>query len=389
MPASRREFLKLATLQGVALVVTIPHISCRADASGPSLAANQWIEIGTDGVVTLVLDKSEMGQGVTTSLPMIMAEELGADFSRVRVVQAKPGPSFTEMGTSGSGSVIDAWFNHRGAAAAVRMMLVSAAATAWKVPPDECMTEAGEVLHRGSRRRSPFGRLVAAARLLEVPKTPVFKPASEYKLLGTRVVDPAIRDITTGRMRYGIDMQVEGMLYATIARSPEHGGRAGQVSPERALAVPGVQRVVTLDAGIAVVARSTWAAIKGREALDVSWQSGPHAAFSTARAWGMLESALQRDTKIARSSGNADATLSRAARRLSAEYRWPWQAHGAVEPLSCVARVADGGCEIWAGTQQPNGAQKRVAEALGLPEDRVVVNVMRLGGGFGRRIASD
>src|SRR5688572_24100221 len=126
MPASRREFLKLATLQGVALVVTIPHISCRADASGPSLAANQWIEIGTDGVVTLVLDKSEMGQGVTTSLPMIMAEELGADFSRVRVVQAKPGPSFTEMGTSGSGSVIDAWFNHRGAAAAVRMMLVSA-----------------------------------------------------------------------------------------------------------------------------------------------------------------------------------------------------------------------------------------------------------------------
>jgi len=133
MPASRREFLKLASLQSIALIVTIPQLSCRTSAGGPSLAANQWIEIGSDGVVTLVLDKSEMGQGVATSLPMIMAEELGADYSRIRVVQAKPGPQFTDMGTSGSGSVIDAWFNHRGAAAAVRMMLVSAAATAWNV----------------------------------------------------------------------------------------------------------------------------------------------------------------------------------------------------------------------------------------------------------------
>lgn len=389
MPATRREFLKLATLQGVALIVTIPQLSCRAGASGPPLTASQWIEIGSDGVVTLVLDKSEMGQGVSTSLPMIMAEELGAEYERVRVVQAKPGPQFTEMGTSGSGSVIDAWFTHRKAAAAARTMLVTAAATAWKVPPDECYTESGAVRHRGSRRRAPFGDLVAAARQLEVPKEPAFKAASEYRLLGTRVADPEIRAITTGAARYGIDVALPGMLYATIARSPEHGGRHGAFVPDRALAVPGVQRVLATENGIAVIARSTWAALKGREALEITWERGPHATFDTARSWEMLAAALRTKTKVARSSGNADAALRGSVRRLEAEYRWTWQAHAAIEPLTCVATVTAAGCEIWAGTQQPNNAQKLVAEALGMAPERVVVNVMRLGGGFGRRIASD
>jgi isoquinoline 1-oxidoreductase beta subunit len=385
MPTSRREFLK----QSATLVVAIRQIGCRPASNGPSLAANQWIEIGGDGIVTLVLDKSEMGQGVTASLPLIMIEELGADSKRVRLVHAQPGPRFQEMGTSGSSSVVDAWYSHRIAAAAVRTMLVGAAAAAWKVPPEECYTEAGEVRHRRSRRRSPFGALVESARQLPVPKEPALKSATEYRLLGTRVAEPDLSRITTGGIQFGIDMRVPGMLYATIARSPVHGGRVRRFAANRARAVNGVRQVVQVPSGVAVVAASTWAAIKGREALDIEWDEGPNASFDNATAWRLLETALGQKGKQARSAGNAEAALARAARRLEAEYRWPWQAHGAIEPLSAVAHVRNGGCEIWAGMQNPNGAQAGVAEALGVPEDRVVINVMRLGGGFGRRIASD
>ena len=389
MATNRREFIRNATLQGIVLVVAIPQLSCRATAKGESLATNRWIEIDEAGVVTFVLDKMEMGQGVSTALPMIMAEELGADWASVRVVPARPGPNFTEMGTSGSGSVIDAWFNHRVAAAALRTMLVSAAAAQWNVAAAECHTEDGEVRHRGSNRRAGFGTLVAAARVLPVPEKPELKPAGEYRLLGTSIPDPARTDIVTGRVQYGIDMRVPGMLFATVARSPVHGGSVRRFSSERALAVAGVRRVVQVPSGIAVVADSTWAAMQGRTALEIEWDNGPNAAFDDAASWRMLERALQGPGKVARSSGDARRARAASSRRIEAEYRWPWQAHAAVEPLSAVAHVRDGGCEIWAGMQNPNGAQARVAEALSMPPERVVVNPMRLGGGFGRRIASD
>ena len=376
-------------MQGIVLVVTIPHLSCRATAKGESLAAKQWIEIDEAGVVTLMLDKMEMGQGVSTALPMIMVEELGAEWGSVRVVQAKPGPAFTEMGTSGSGSVIDAWFNHRVAAAAIRTMLVSAAATQWNIPAVECHTEGGEVRHRGSNRRARFGTLVRAARLLPVPERPELKPSSEYKLLGTRVPDPGQADIVTGRMTFGIDMRVPGMLFATVARSPVPGGSVRRFSSERALAMTGVRHVVQIPSGVAVVATSTWEAMQGRAALEIEWDDGPNAAFDDAASWRMLEQALRAPGKVARSSGDARQRLATATRRIEAEYRWPWQAHAAIEPLNAVAHVKDGGCEIWAGMQNPNRAQARVAEALAIPPELVVVNPMRLGGGFGRRIASD
>ncbi len=389
MTTTRRDFIRNATLQGVVLVVTIPHLSCRASAKGESLAANRWIEIDEAGVVTLVLDKMEMGQGVTTALPMIMAEELGADWDSVRVVQARPGPAFTEMGTSGSGSVIDAWFNHRIAAAALRTMLVSAAAAQWNVAAAECHTEEGEVRHRSSNRRASFRTLVAAARLLPVPEKPELKSPGEYRLLGTRVSDPGHTDIVTGRLPYGIDMRVPGMLFATVARSPVHGGSVRRFSSERALAMTGVRHVVQVPSGVAVVATSTWQAIQGRAALEIEWNDGPNAAFDDAASWRMLEQALRGPGKVARSSGDARRVLATATRKIEAEYRWPWQAHAAIEPLNAVAHVKDGGCEVWAGMQNPNRAQARIAEALSIPPERVVVNPMRMGGGFGRRIATD
>jgi len=389
MTTTRREFLQHAAVRGVALIVIIPQAGCRPSPGSQRLAANQWIEVDSSGNVTLVLDKSEMGQGVITALPMIMTEELGADWHQVRVVHARPGPQFTEMGTSGSGSVMDAWNTNRRAAAAVREMLVTAAATTWKVAPSECFTENGEVRHRGSERRAGFGELVAAARELPVPAEPALKNARDYRLLGTRVAEAGARDIVTGQMQYGIDVRVPGMLYAAVARAPVHGGTISRFNADRALATNGVRQVVQVPSGVAVIATTTWAAIRGREALDIETDGGANRSFDNDVAWRMLEAGLQRGGKVARSTGDVGAALAGAARRLDAEYRWPWQAHAAIEPLSAVAHVRDGGCEVWAGMQNPNGAQRRVAEALGIPEDRIVIHVMRLGGGFGRRIASD
>ncbi|MGE0440098.1 MAG: molybdopterin cofactor-binding domain-containing protein [Gemmatimonadales bacterium] len=386
MTTSRREFLQQA-VQGLALVVAVPALGCRTRPSGPPLTGGEWLEIAADGTVTLVLDKAEMGQGVSTALPMIMAEELGADWARVRVVPARPGPRFPEMGTAGSGSVVDAWYGHRVAAARAREMLIAAAAVRWTVPPGECFTENGFVRYRD--RRLAFAALVDAARQLPVPEAPRFKDPERYTLLGTRVPDPAAPAIVTGTIRYGFDHTVPGMLYAVIARSPTAGGRCVDFDGEGARAVAGVREVIEVPAGVAVVATSTWAALEGRKALSVRWADGPNARFDNAEGWRRLEGALARGGKIARRAGNAERALRRADRRFDAEFRWTWQAHAAIEPLSAVADVRDGRCEIWAGMQSPNGAQVRVAQALEIPAENVVVNVLRLGGGFGRRIAND
>ncbi len=389
MATTRRGFLKATAAQGLALFVTIPLVGCDAAADGPPLEADQWIAVGADGIVTFVLDKSEMGQGVSTSLPMIMAEELGAEWSSVRVVQARPGPRYPEMGTAGSGSVIQGWMVHRRAAAAVRMMLVSAAATRWRVAPETCYTEGGFVRQRDSSRRIAFARLIGAARALPVPESPTFKGPADYTLLGTRVADPAISDIVRGRQEYGIDARLPGMRFAAVARCPVHGGRVRSFDPAPALAVPGVLRVAQVPSGVAVVAENTWAAFRGRDALVIEWDEGANARFDDAAAWRSLERALDRGGKAARVSGDARGGLARAARRIDAEYRWPYQAHMAIEPLSAVADVQGDRCRIFAGTQSANRAQSLVAQALGIAPAQVEVNLMRLGGGFGRRIASD
>lgn len=389
MTTSRREFVRLAALQGVALVVVIPQAGCRAGHAGVPWEPNQWIAISPDGVVTLVLDKSEMGQGVSTALPMIMAEELGADWDAVHVEHARPGPSFSDMGTAGSGSVMDGWRVQRTAAAAARELLITAAAMRWRVDPRECDTRDGAVVHRGSRRSLPFGDLVTDARVLPVPTDPSFRDRGAYRLLGTRVPDPAAVDIATGRQEFGIDTRRPGMLFATIARPPRHGARVRRFDATRAGAVSGVRHVVELPSGVAVIADTTWSALKGVAALAVEWDEDAASTFDNDAGWRLLSDAMARGGKVARASGDVRRALAGAARRIEAEYRWPWQAHAAIEPLNAVADVRDGRCEIWAGVQSPNGAQLLVSRALGIPPERVTVNVMRLGGGFGRRIAND
>ena len=392
MTTTRRQFLEALSAGGGALILGLPTRGQGLRKLTPSdtpLAPNQWLRIGADGSITLVAHKSEMGQGVRTSLPMILAEELGADWSRVQVVHARPGPEFTRMGTSGSGSVSGSWRPLRLAAAAAREMLIAAAAARWNVAATECRAVSGQIIHSPSNRSVAFGDLVDAASQLPVPANPPLKSRDEFRLLGTRVAAVDLPGLISGQAVFAADVRLPGMRFAVLARNPVHGRAALRVDDSAAAGVPGVDRVIPLAGGVAVVGTSTWAALRGRAALRVDWEPATDPSADSAGHWRRLERSLATGGKRARAEGDLARVMDQSVRRLEAEYRWPFQAHAAIEPLCCVADVRDGRCEIWAGTQSPNRAQTAVVELLGIPPERVTLNVTLLGGGFGRRLAHD
>jgi isoquinoline 1-oxidoreductase beta subunit len=320
---------------------------------------------------------------------MIVAEELGADWGRVTVVNAEPGTPFPDMRTSGSGSVSDSWRSLRTAAAAAREMLVGAAAARWGVGASSCSTDRGAVIHPPTGRRLAFGALVDAASRLPVPTQPKFKDASQYRLLGTRVARVDNHATVVGKATYGLDVHVPGMRYAAIARPPAHGGKIARWNADAARAVSGVVDVVEIPSGVAVVATNTWAAMRGRDAVVVETAPGVGATGDTAAFMRTLDEAMARGGKTSVRRGDVTAAFGGAGRRMEATYRAPFQAHAAMEPLNCVAHVRDGQCEIWVGTQAPNQAQEAVAKLLGVPLERVTLHVTLLGGGFGRRLGVD
>jgi isoquinoline 1-oxidoreductase beta subunit len=392
LSTSRREFLRQAAVGGgAALVLQFCWADGEVTSSSPAQAAfspNPWISIDAEGRVTLTAAHSEMGQGARTALPMILAEELGADWSKVEVRHALPGPDFPDMRTSGSGSVVDSWNPLRRAGAAAREMLLAAAAARWAVPVGECRAEKGRVVHSSGKSLS-FGDLAAAAARLPVPKEPALKDTKDFTLVGHPVRRVDGPKIVSGSATYGLDIHVPGMRKAVVARSPVFGGKPRHWDADAARAVPGVREIIAIPTGIAVVADDTWSAIAGREALAVEWDDGPHARDSTESYWQRLEAALAAGGKATRSEGDAEAAMAGAARRLHATYRYPFQAHATLEPMNCAAEVRSDGCEIWVGTQAPNEAQKDVAKLLGFKPEQVRINVTLLGGGFGRRLGYD
>ena len=391
-PINRRDFMKWGSLTGVALIVGVDVrgrivVPSAAHHTSPELAPSQWLRIDTSGAVTIVVARSEMGQGVRTALPMIVADELGADWSRVSIAQARPGPDFPDTMTSGSGSVIAAWNPLRRAGAAAREMLVAAAAAQWGVDPSTCTTKQGSVLHRPTERRLGFGALVEAASKLAVPASPSLRPAGEYTLIGTAVPRVDAPAIVAGSAVYGLDVRRPGMKFAAVARAPRFGGRVRRWSGTSAMAIPGVHRVVQISNGVAVVADRTWAAFRGRDALDVEWNEPAGARVDSDALRREMDAALAPERgRRSRLEGDPDAAMAGAARRLEATYRSSFQAHAAMEPLNCVADVRDGRCEIWVGSQGPQRIVDAAAKLLGIDPSRVTVNVPLLGGGFGRRI---
>ena len=392
MTGSRREFLAWTAAAGAALVLPIggcgKGIGSRRSAGAPT-RLNRWIAVRQDGRVTLVVGKSEMGQGVRTSLPRILAEELGVDPLAIDIVQAEPGPEFLDLGTDASTSVATSWKPLREAGAAAREMLTRAAAGRWRVDVSACGAGDGTVTHLASGRRLPYGELVEAASRLTAPSHPRLADPAGFRLIGkdARRVDG--KAIVTGRAEYGIDVRPAGVRHAVVLRAPRLGSRLRSWEGRRAKAMSGVVDVLAISSGVAVVAEHTAAAIAGRDLVAAEWDDGPESGFDSGRFERSQAQAAGGPAAGVRRVGDAARTISASARRVDAEYRYPHQAHAPMEPPNCVADVRAGRCEIWTGTQTPNRVQRDVARRLGIPPDSVRVHVTLLGGGFGRRQLTD
>jgi isoquinoline 1-oxidoreductase beta subunit len=353
-----------------------------------------WVAIAEDGTVWVTVDRSEMGQGANTSLALLVAEELNLPLRRLRTEFAPAArryynPRLGSQMTGGSTSTRGAWGPLRAAAASVRERLLRAAAAAWKVPLRECVVDDGSVLHRPSGRRAGFGRLARAASRFPAPRRPRPKDAGEFRLLGTAVPRLEVPDLARGRALFGIDVARPDMLCAVVARCPEIGGRAARWRAGDALRVPGVRKVLEIDSGVAVVADDAHAALRGRDALRIEWESGGNADLDDAAIRARMESAALRRGKTWKQRGDTGDALRGAARVIAAVYETPYLAHGTLEPMNCVAEVSKDRCDLWTGTQWQTGAQAAAAEITGLPKRRVHVNTTFLGGGFGRRLEVD
>ncbi|TNC47624.1 xanthine dehydrogenase family protein molybdopterin-binding subunit [Rubellimicrobium rubrum] len=379
---------------------------------GPDAMPNGWrddpstfIAIAPDGTVTVTCHRSEMGQGVRTSIAMVIADELGADWDKVRVAQA-PGneEKYGNQDTDGSRSLRHFFMPMRRAGAAARVMLEQAAASRWGVPVSEVSADRHTVTHAGSGRTLGYGELAEAARDLEVPERDslVLKDPSAFRYIGTdRVGLVDNSGITTGKATYGIDVRRDGMLYAVVARPPVYGGRVKSYDDSAALAIEGVEKVVKIDpvefptefaplGGIAVIARNTYLAIQGRNALTVEWESGPNAGYDSETYRETLSQAVSSASgTVIREQGDFDKAFAGAAQVVEAEYYIPHLAQAPMEPPAAVVEIRDGLVEAWACTQAPQVTRLRLAERLGLPAEAVTVNVTLLGGGFGRKSKPD
>jgi isoquinoline 1-oxidoreductase beta subunit len=398
---SRRTFLQATAAAGGGLLVSFGwHDPTRAQ--GPSAAHLQpsgFVRVDRDGTVTIWSKNPDMGQGVKTALPMILAEEMDADWTRVRALDAElDRAKFGGQGSGGSGSMRDEWDLYRTAGAAVRELLAGAAADQWHVPRDQVRTERSRALHPPTNRALDYGALVAAAATRPVPPKPAWKPAAAFTLLGTRVAGVDTDQIVHGRPLYGIDVRLPGMQFAAIAKSPVFNGRITSVDDTAALRVPGVRRIVRIAGhenptflmpGVAVVADSTWAAFKGRDALRVQWDEGAFGTETTASLSAQFAELARGPGTTVRASGDVDAALASASQVVEAYYESPFLSHATLEPVNCTADVRDGHCYITGPLQMQTSGARVVAAAIDLPVERVHVQATRLGGGFGRRLLSD
>lgn len=393
LQTSRRGFLQA----GSALTIgfTLPLAAGRALAAAPptTFAPNAWLRISPDNKVKVICGSAEMGQGVLTAIPMLLAEELDADWKLVSVEQAPVdkaynNPMFGMQATGGSTTVRAHWEPLRQAGAAARQMLVAAAATQWKVPVDECLTEASHVIHK-SGKKVAYGALVSAAAKMPVPDKPALKDPKDFRLLGkpTRRLDTPGK--LNGSAKFGIDAQVPGLLVAVMARAPQPGAKATSVDDTQARAVKGVKNVITLPSGVAVLATGYWAAKKGRDALRIQWDLGPAASLSTAKVHDLLSSGASNADAIAVDAGNTKDAAATAAQTLDAQYEAPYLAHACMEPMNATAWVRGDEVEIWAGTQSQGPAQGILSQVAQVTPAKVKVNTLLLGGGFGRRFAPD
>jgi isoquinoline 1-oxidoreductase beta subunit len=395
--ASRREFLKAGTALSGALVIGV-NLPGRAEAAAPSagvqsLKANAWVTIDASGKVTLLCHRSEMGQGVYTSMPMLIAEELDVPLASVKIEMAPSAPVYINamLGgqiTGGSTSVRDAYTKLREAGASARMMLVAAAAQTWNVPESECTAANGVVTHKSGKKAS-YGQLVAKASTLKAPEKPALKDPKDFKVIGKqfhRLDTPAK---VMAKAEFGIDVKRPGLLIASLAQAPVIGGKAVKVNDAKARALKGVVNVVQIPDGVAVLAKDFYTAKKGRDLLEIEWDNGPNAGLDTAAVRAGLREASKKSGAIIRNEGDVAKAMTTAAKKLSAEYELPFLAHATLEPVNCTAEFINGECHVTGPIQFQQGSQGVAAAAAGLPPEKVFVHTTFLGGGYGRKLELD
>src|SRR5882762_8234373 len=403
---NRRDFLKTGAAGGVALVIGF-HLSLNAFADQAEEQEKKtpnpfdaWVRVTPDNNVTLILGKSEMGQGIMTALPMILAEELCLDWKRVKIEQAPTNPKIYDHGTGGSGSVSGSWMPMRRAGAAAREMFVSAAAARWNVSRDTCKAQDGGILHSARKNFLTYGELVSDAAKLPVPdfNTVPLKNPNDFTIIGHDTRRFEGRDKATGGAIFGLDSRVPGMLFAVIARAPVFGGKVKSFDATNAKAVPGVREVFAIDpvgqgaftaGGVAVLADNSWAAIQGRKALQVAWDEGPAASESSASLRQQFLDNAAKPGKVVRNEGDARAALAGATKKIEAIYEFPFAAHATMEPMNCTVHIRPDGAEAWVPTQAPQWAQQVIAQTAKLPPEKVIVHTTLMGGGFGRRYQAD
>jgi len=405
---SRRRFLRQGAAGGVSLLLGLHAggaIAAAASTDSPAnsdFAPNAFIRIGQDGRVTLISKQPEIGQGIKTSLPMIIAEELDVAWQDVRVVQGDLNPIYGPQGAGGSTSTPTNYDNFHKLGATARAILVQAASQAWSVPASECSTDKGSVEHKASNRKLGYGALVKVAATLPVPdvKSVALKDPSTYRLLGTRIGGVDNAQVVSGKPLFGIDVKLPGMLYATYVKCPTLGGRPVKANLAAIKAMPGVKDAFLIEGtanlnglrpGVAIVANSTWNALRARKKLQVEWDEGEGASHSwagfTAQAQALSK---QPGAAVMRKDGDVAAALAGAAHTVEATYSYPFISHASMEPQNCTAWFKpDGTLELWAPTQNPGSGQALAASTFNIPKENILLHITRSGGGFGRRLSSD
>ncbi len=400
--ASRRQFIK-ATASAAGLVLAFRFTPpARAGQAAPATPLNAYVRIGSDGIVTIQARNPDIGQGVRTMLPMLIAEELDVDWADVRVEQAPSDPSrFGRQSAGGSQSTPMNWDELRQVGAVARLMLIQAAALAWNCEVGECATSPGKVIHTASGRSAAYGALASQCAGMPAPdRTKVaLKDARDYRIIGKPTPQYDTAKIVTGAPLYGMDVRLPGMLYATYAKAPVYGAKVASADVAAAKAVRGVRGVFiseglagidNLSPGVAVVADSWWAARKGRDRLNIKWADHPTSSQSSAgflaqaRALGAGE-----PQRTDRNDGDVDKALAGAVKVVEAAYDYPFLAHAPMEPQNCTAVFKGGKVELWAPTQNPDSGRQGIVKALGVKPEDVAINVIRSGGGFGRRLIND
>lgn len=386
-PLSRREFVAAGVAAGAGLVIGfyLPHGNGASGSEG--FSPNAYLRISPDNKVTIVVARSEMGQGIRTALPMILAEELEADWKQIEVEQAGASTLYGDQTTGGSASIRTLWDPMRKAGATAREMLISAAALTWGVPRSTCAAEKGSIKHAASNRSLSYGDLSGKAATLPIPADVPLKQSKDYKIVGQRLPRLDSPSKVKGEATFGIDFRLPGMKYAVLSRCPTIGGKATGFDDKESKKISGVGFVGKVsDAAVAVVADTVWGAMEGRRVLNVTWDDGPNKDLNTAAVSASLKQAAAKKGASLYLAGDP---AKAPGRRISAEYEMPFMAHAPMEPGNCTAHFQGSKCELWAPTQVPQDCRDSVAQALGLESDQVKLNVTLMGGGFGRRLEHD